>query len=517
MATGDVNDIFARLSERIPKRWFGDVHPILDAVLMGIATAFAGVYAAYAYMVLQTRLQTSTDGWLDIAAADYFGPTGLLREVNETDSAYQSRIQINIIRERGTRNAVTTVVENLTGRTPVIVEPQRPYDCGGYGGTEQVNFVGAPTIYRNDWQGNQQLYPTPRTNYWPQSAGNALWGVSNSLTSTLSAGIAPDGTTTAMSLVESAVTTPHAIISLPGYTGITVPANATLTFSIYIAPLPVGSARWVSLLLANNANLSASYMRVTFDTLSSEMSVPAYGTTPYEFVNSTNVALSNGWRRISISITGWTAAITPATYIYTANELGNGTTGLTYAGDGISGAYVWGRQYEVSAPNNAPTAYIPTSGSAVTVTDYSIQGSSQILLSSPPLQASILTWSGAYTTATLTNPATVTAQQFGVGDGVSMSFDIVRAYGYAIGYGVAGAYGSLVCNYQAFVTAYRPLGSGIPNVQGYGVSVGGYSQPSQADYADIGDMTGVVSDAFIYAAIASVLPSGTICWTRISN
>jgi hypothetical protein len=221
MTKGSQQDIFNRLSERIPKGWFGSVHPILDAVLQGIAAALAGVYSCYAYMVMQTRLQTSTDGWLDMAAADYFGPNGLPRLPNESDATYRTRIKINIIRERATRNAVIKILTDLTGRAPTIVEPQRPLDTG--------------------------------------------------------------------------------------------------------------------------------------------------------------------------------------------------------------------------------------------------------------------------------------------------------AYGYALGYGVAGAYGSLLMGYQAFVTAYRPTGTGIPFVQGYGTSVGGYSQPSQAEYADLSQVVGAVSDAAIYAAVDSVKPYGTIIWTRISN
>lgn len=220
--TGDQQDIFKRLSERIPKGWFGSVHPILDAVLQGIAAALAGVYSCYAYLVMQTRLQTSTDGWLDIAAADYFGPNGLPRQPNEADPAYRTRIKINIIRERATRNAVIKILTDLTGRAPTIVEPQRPLDTGAYG-----------------------------------------------------------------------------------------------------------------------------------------------------------------------------------------------------------------------APN--------------------------------------------------------------------------------CGYGVAGAYGSLLMNYQAFVTAYRPTGSGIPLVQGYGTSVGGYAQPSRAAYADLSQVVGSVSDAAIYAAVDSVKPYGTLIWVRILN
>ncbi|WP_175994555.1 hypothetical protein [Burkholderia vietnamiensis] len=133
MATGDQNDFLARLKERIPSGWFGTDHPILDAVLTGIASMFASVYAAYAFMVAQTRIQTSTGGWLDLSAADYFG-LGLPRLSGESDPAYSARIQINLVQERGTRNAVYTVLKNLTGRTPIIVEPQNPADTGAYGG-----------------------------------------------------------------------------------------------------------------------------------------------------------------------------------------------------------------------------------------------------------------------------------------------------------------------------------------------------------------------------------------------
>jgi len=91
------------------------------------------------------------------------------------------------------------------------------------------------------------------------------------------------------------------------------------------------------------------------------------------------------------------------------------------------------------------------------------------------------------------------------------------AYGIACGYGVAGAYGSMLMAYQAFVTAYRPAGTGIPNVGGYSSSVAGYSQASQAEYANIGSTLSGVTDAAIYAAVASVIPAATIVWVHISN
>lgn len=90
------------------------------------------------------------------------------------------------------------------------------------------------------------------------------------------------------------------------------------------------------------------------------------------------------------------------------------------------------------------------------------------------------------------------------------------AYGSLYGYGTMGAYGSVVCQFDAFVRAYRPQGSGIPYVAGYGISSGGYSQASQADYASINSVLDYVTDANIYAAIDSVKPVATNIYVSIS-
>ena len=91
-----------------------------------------------------------------------------------------------------------------------------------------------------------------------------------------------------------------------------------------------------------------------------------------------------------------------------------------------------------------------------------------------------------------------------------------------IGYGMAGGYGSLLLPCQAFVTAFRPTGSGIPNVAGYGGSAGtpgpgGYGAASQLEYASMTMIQGAVTDADIYAAVDSVKAAGTTLWTRISS
>lgn len=86
------------------------------------------------------------------------------------------------------------------------------------------------------------------------------------------------------------------------------------------------------------------------------------------------------------------------------------------------------------------------------------------------------------------------------------------------GYGSAGGYGSMLLPFQAFVTAYRPTGSGIPNIAGYGNAPAAYGVASQGgEYATMSMIQGAVTDADIYAAIDSVKPVGTILWTRITS
>lgn len=90
-----------------------------------------------------------------------------------------------------------------------------------------------------------------------------------------------------------------------------------------------------------------------------------------------------------------------------------------------------------------------------------------------------------------------------------------EAYGGpTLGYGVAGGYGSLVMPYQALVTAYRPVGVGVPYVAGYRSTPSGYSMPSRGEYVPAASPAGL-TDEQIYAAIASVKMEGTVIWVKI--
>lgn len=98
------------------------------------------------------------------------------------------------------------------------------------------------------------------------------------------------------------------------------------------------------------------------------------------------------------------------------------------------------------------------------------------------------------------------------------------AYGYGgLGYGVAGAYGSLLLPFQAFVTVKRPAAQGVPLLAGY---TGNALSPVYAplgygsglgSYIDIAQAFSGVTDADIYQTVANVEPAGSIIWTRITS
>lgn len=131
MAIGDKTDIQARLQLALPKQWFQGDGPVIGSILGALATAWSWLYSLYAYIKLQSRILTASDGWLDVIAGDFFG-SAIMRKAGQTDTSFRATIIINLFRERATRNAIILVLTQLTGRVPIIIEPQRPADTGAY-------------------------------------------------------------------------------------------------------------------------------------------------------------------------------------------------------------------------------------------------------------------------------------------------------------------------------------------------------------------------------------------------
>lgn len=145
--TGDLADIFSRLSAVLPERWFSERSPNLEALLRCLATPWAWLYSLIDYVIAQTRLNTATDQWLDLIAHDYFG-AGLGRKNNESDSSYRARIQGKLLQGAGTRTAVSSGLTYLTGTKPRIFEPANCMDTGSYGAaTGSPNMPGSGLAY----------------------------------------------------------------------------------------------------------------------------------------------------------------------------------------------------------------------------------------------------------------------------------------------------------------------------------------------------------------------------------
>ncbi|NHN84468.1 hypothetical protein GOB93_07390 [Acetobacter musti] len=146
MATGDLDDIAARIRAVLPAGWFPAVSeqatPVLDGVLAGLAWPWAMFYQLLFYTKQQSRLLTSTGNFVDMAAADYFG-TGVPRLTGETDASYIARIQSEFRVKRNTRAALEYQLSLVTEGASIF-EPWRAPDSVCFG---RDTYGGSATRY----------------------------------------------------------------------------------------------------------------------------------------------------------------------------------------------------------------------------------------------------------------------------------------------------------------------------------------------------------------------------------
>jgi hypothetical protein len=127
---GDQEDMIQRQRRLLPRGWFSDDSPVLDAVLSGFSTCAAHAYELLGYVGRQARLGTTTDGFLDLAAYDFFG-LRIRRRPGQSDDSFRQTILDEIFRERVTRGGIEKAVEDLTGFDVRMFEPFNASDCGG--------------------------------------------------------------------------------------------------------------------------------------------------------------------------------------------------------------------------------------------------------------------------------------------------------------------------------------------------------------------------------------------------
>lgn len=129
---GDADDVRQRLFRWLPSRWFpAGSGTRIYALLSGFATAFAQVFQQIEYTRNQSRLATSTEGWLDLTSYDFFRGQ-LPRRQQETDDRFRLRIGQEVFRERNTRHAIDQAIIDLTGHPPILFEPWNTFDTGGW-------------------------------------------------------------------------------------------------------------------------------------------------------------------------------------------------------------------------------------------------------------------------------------------------------------------------------------------------------------------------------------------------
>ena len=178
-----------------------------------------------------------------------------------------------------------------------------------------------------------------------QNMSGSGWGPGG-LTVTSSPVLAPDGSNTANSLIETTAASAYHYIA---QTVSKPPISARYTYSTYVKY----NNRQVGLRLESSGNGAVATFNVASQTIT--LAPGTYGTT-FSGASAQLVPSSNGWYRISLTVNSDTA-----TSIFGQVYFSNGVSSV-YTGDGTSGTYIWGNQLERSIIANR---YITTTSANV--------------------------------------------------------------------------------------------------------------------------------------------------------
>jgi hypothetical protein len=123
MATGDFGSFIASVKAWLPRGWFPDVDPVAQSAVNAVAMVASNLWEQQAECGDQQRIATASGVFLDLAAEDFFGFRSFKRRANETNESYRARIQANLLRPLGTKQAMYDVLYDLTTYAPTVFEP----------------------------------------------------------------------------------------------------------------------------------------------------------------------------------------------------------------------------------------------------------------------------------------------------------------------------------------------------------------------------------------------------------
>lgn len=242
-------------------------------------------------------------------------------------------------------------------------------------------------IFRNDWQGNQKLYPTPRTNLVQQSQNLSASPWAGSASATVSA------TTYAG--------------TVPYYTIAKTTASA-------------GESRNITLGQSFTAGQSVTLTIALRASVSSQVSIGVYGATSAYGANKDSVCVvlsgpGSVARESGALFTVSGLSATQDTLVQVVRTFaGNESNSAVYVypggvNDTTSGDSVKAGRVQLEYGTGA-TSYIATAGAAVTTTDYTLNYYGSILLAVPLASGASLSWSGTANLYLLDSMETILAQ-----------------------------------------------------------------------------------------------------------
>jgi len=146
--------ILQRLLNALPTNWVptgmvdenGRTYRIAGQ-MSGTAAVYQGVQNQIDFLKAQTRISSSTGGFLDMSSRDFFG-TKWPRKAGESDTAYSARLLTKFFQPQGTYEAMVSALQALTGNTPTIIRPRRPFDVGAYAQGGRPVVSGSQSVRR---------------------------------------------------------------------------------------------------------------------------------------------------------------------------------------------------------------------------------------------------------------------------------------------------------------------------------------------------------------------------------
>lgn len=190
------------------------------------------------------------------------------------------------------------------------------------------------------------LIEEQRTNLltYSEQFDNPAWSATSNMGITANSTTAPDGTTTADTLVEAAATG----VFYRG-TNVAVTSGVTYTYSVYVK---ASAQSWVQ--LTSQSPAGGANVWANFD-LTGNGAVGNKGTLA---VNPTITNVGYGWYRCSVTGTATATTAAGGLVVWLTNNTNSATRGPSYtSAGGTQAVYVWGAQVEAGA---FVTSYIPT-------------------------------------------------------------------------------------------------------------------------------------------------------------